>query len=146
MGRNGIAATTTRGVISAVGIRNPSVISCHSRRVDIGASEPLRHLSLVSPRVRASSVSGVLAERDRACPPWKGTFPAVVTAGPTEWAVKRLKVGPYHSVRLHRHNRVYHDRTDCPTGRLIHSEALAKGTGGLRRCEQCRALDEPPSR
>ncbi len=55
----------------------------------------------------------------------------------------KLKVGPYHSVRLHRHDRVYHDRADCPTGRLIHSEALAKGTGGLRRCDQCRALDEP---
>lgn len=64
--------------------------------------------------------------------------PAPSPGGP----VSKLKVSPYHSVRLHRNDRVYHDRADCPTGKLIHSEALAKGTGVLRRCDQCRALDD----
>ncbi len=52
------------------------------------------------------------------------------------------KVHPYHSVGAHRRNGVYHDRSDCPTGQLIHSEHLASGGRGLRHCDQCQALNE----
>lgn len=52
------------------------------------------------------------------------------------------KVKPYHSLRAERSGGVYHDRTDCPTGRLLHSENLAVGSGSLPRCPQCSALDE----
>ncbi len=51
------------------------------------------------------------------------------------------KVNPYRSVRAHR-DGVYHDRSDCPTGRLVHSQDLAAGVGTLARCAECRALDE----
>lgn len=51
------------------------------------------------------------------------------------------KVKPYHS-RAQRTDGVYHDRTDCPTGRQLHSESLAAGSGSLARCPECRALDE----
>jgi hypothetical protein len=54
------------------------------------------------------------------------------------------KVHPYHSVHVHRPNRVYHDRADCPTGKLIHSEELEAGTGGFPLCDQCRELHERP--
>jgi hypothetical protein len=52
----------------------------------------------------------------------------------------RNQVSPYHAVRQHRHQRVYHDRADCPIGREIHSQELAAGTGGFPRCEQCQAM------
>lgn len=50
-------------------------------------------------------------------------------------------VHPYHSV--HRRDPVYHDRADCPIGKLIHSEELASGTGGRPFCDQCQALHGP---
>ena len=53
------------------------------------------------------------------------------------------RVNPYHA-RMHRSAGVYHDRTDCPTGRRLHSEDLAAGTGSLPRCAECRALDDAP--
>lgn len=52
------------------------------------------------------------------------------------------KVNPYHSIRAQRAGGVYHDRTDCPTGRQLHSENLAAGSGSLPRCAECQALDE----
>jgi len=58
-------------------------------------------------------------------------------------AVTMLKnVDPYHAAGDHRRAAVYHDRADCPIGRLIHSDHLAAGTGGNPLCEQCRALGE----
>ena len=54
----------------------------------------------------------------------------------------RKKVKPYHSIRAERTGGVYHDRTDCPTGRQLHSEGLAAGSGSLPRCSECSALDE----
>jgi hypothetical protein len=55
------------------------------------------------------------------------------------------KVRPYRSFWARKRHDVYHDRADCPTGRLIHSEELATGTGGLPRCEQCRGLEQNSS-
>ena len=52
------------------------------------------------------------------------------------------KVKPYHALRAQRTGGVYHDRTDCPTGRLLHSENLATGSGSLDRCPECSALDD----
>jgi hypothetical protein len=52
------------------------------------------------------------------------------------------KVNPYRSIRAQRTGGVYHDRTDCPTGRQLHSESLAAGSGSLPRCPECSALDE----
>jgi hypothetical protein len=52
------------------------------------------------------------------------------------------EVQPYHQFGARRHSGVYHDRTDCPAGQLIHSQDLAGGGKGLRLCEQCRGLDE----
>jgi hypothetical protein len=52
------------------------------------------------------------------------------------------KVNPYYSRRDHRRVAVHHDRSDCPVGRLIHSESLAAGTGRLPRCRECAALDD----
>jgi hypothetical protein len=53
--------------------------------------------------------------------------------------VKRVR--PYRSVR---DRGVYHDRADCPVGKLIHSEELAQGTGERPHCEQCEALEKGP--
>jgi hypothetical protein len=54
------------------------------------------------------------------------------------------RVRAYHSIRAHRHGGVYHDRTDCAKGQLLHSQHLAAGTSGLSLCSECRALDEQP--
>jgi hypothetical protein len=55
--------------------------------------------------------------------------------------IPRLKnVRPYHAVGHHRTGAVYHDRTDCPDGKRIHSERLAAGAQNLPLCEACRAL------
>ncbi|MGZ6972652.1 MAG: hypothetical protein ACXVKQ_01835 [Acidimicrobiia bacterium] len=51
------------------------------------------------------------------------------------------KVSRYHQAGSHKHHGVYHDRADCPTGQLIHSEDLKAGGRGLRYCEQCAALN-----
>lgn len=55
------------------------------------------------------------------------------------------KVKPYHSARAQRTGGVYHDRTDCPAGRQLHSESLAAGSGSLPRCPECQVLDEDSS-
>ncbi len=61
----------------------------------------------------------------------------------TSPGVTTLKqVNPYRSGRSHRADGVYHDRSDCPTGRLVHSQDLVAGRGGLARCPECVALDE----
>jgi hypothetical protein len=48
---------------------------------------------------------------------------------------------PYRSVHAGRRG-AYHDRTDCPIGRLIHSDELRTGTGHNSLCKECRALHE----
>lgn len=57
----------------------------------------------------------------------------------------RVTVTPYHASGAVRRHGVYHDRADCPDGSQIHSDHLAAGTGGLPRCDRCRALDEQAS-
>jgi hypothetical protein len=54
-------------------------------------------------------------------------------------------VKTYHAAGAHPHGGVYHDRADCPTGRLIHSEDLSRGSKGLPLCKQCRALHDQDS-
>src|SRR5262245_31848230 len=51
------------------------------------------------------------------------------------------KVKPYRSQRARAADGVYHDRSDCPIGRLVHSEDIAAGAGALPRCPECIALD-----
>jgi hypothetical protein len=52
------------------------------------------------------------------------------------------KVQPYHAIDARRRDGVYHDRADCPHGRLVPSDHLASGSSGLRYCEECRALSD----
>jgi hypothetical protein len=50
------------------------------------------------------------------------------------------KVPPYHSSNPSDPD-VYHDYDDCPTGQQIPAHNKVQGTGGYRRCHQCRAKD-----
>lgn len=50
------------------------------------------------------------------------------------------KVAPYHSSNPSDPD-VYHDHDDCPTGQQIPAHNKVSGTGGHRRCEQCKQLD-----
>lgn len=47
------------------------------------------------------------------------------------------KVAPYHSSNPSDPD-VHHDHDDCPTGQQIPERNLRQGTGGKRRCEQCK--------
>jgi hypothetical protein len=55
-------------------------------------------------------------------------------------AVKKVRA--YYSRSRRRGGGVYHDRVDCPAGRRILSQDLARGGGRLPLCPQCRALEE----
>lgn len=46
------------------------------------------------------------------------------------------KKAPWHSIK----QDVYHDDTNCNTGNNIERENLRKGTGGKRKCEECKRL------
>ncbi len=49
-----------------------------------------------------------------------------------------MKVYAYHSKNPSDPD-VYHDHDDCPTGKQIPAHNRVPGTGGNRRCEQCKA-------
>lgn len=49
------------------------------------------------------------------------------------------KVSPYHSTNPSDPD-VYHDHDDCPTGKQIPARNKVRGTGGHRRCEDCKKL------
>ncbi len=44
---------------------------------------------------------------------------------------------PWHSVKAD----VYHDDTNCNTGNNIEKENVRQGTGGKRKCWECKKLD-----
>ena len=48
------------------------------------------------------------------------------------------KKNPWHSSESG--TEVYHDNTDCNTGNNIEIENIESGTGGLRKCEECKRL------
>ncbi len=48
------------------------------------------------------------------------------------------KKSPWHSVK----RDVYHDDTDCNVGNNIESENIRQGTGGKRKCVECKRLDK----
>lgn len=50
------------------------------------------------------------------------------------------KVPSYHSSNPSDPD-VYHDHDNCPTGQQIPARNRRPGTGGYRRCKQCRELD-----
>ncbi len=47
------------------------------------------------------------------------------------------KKSPWHSVKA----PVYHDDTNCNAGNNIEKENLRQGTGGKRKCSECKGLD-----
>ena len=49
------------------------------------------------------------------------------------------KVSPYYSSNQSAPN-VYHDHSDCPTGKQIPVANKKAGTNGYRRCKQCATL------
>ncbi len=44
------------------------------------------------------------------------------------------KKAPWHSSK----SEVYHDNTECNTGNNIERENMERGTGGGRKCEECK--------
>jgi len=46
------------------------------------------------------------------------------------------KKKPWHSNQPER--EVYHDETDCNTGNNIETENITRGTGGKRKCRECK--------
>jgi len=54
------------------------------------------------------------------------------------------RVAPYHTTtpeKPYGERDVYHDQSDCPTGRLIERQNRRSGTAGRPRCEDCIKLD-----
>ena len=47
------------------------------------------------------------------------------------------KVAPWHAVG----SDVYHDCTNCTEGNNIETRNRRSGTGGKRRCDNCKSLD-----
>jgi hypothetical protein len=53
------------------------------------------------------------------------------------------KVAPYHTItpeKPYGERDVYHDHSDCPTGRRIEPQNRRQGTAGRPRCEDCIGL------
>ena len=52
-------------------------------------------------------------------------------------------IAPYHTNSYEyppKQRAVYHDRDDCPDGKLIKPRHKEIGTGGKPRCEECKRL------
>lgn len=50
-----------------------------------------------------------------------------------------MRVSPYHSFNPSDPD-VYHDHSDCPSGRQISAHNRRSGTGGYRECKTCRSM------
>jgi hypothetical protein len=55
----------------------------------------------------------------------------------TERNCLMAKTSPWYSTKT---KDVYHDETKCNTGNNIEQENVAKGTGGLPKCTECKRI------